>query len=185
MHDDDAAGDTRHNGSAVPLIARADGHPGQLGFVVENMDVGLATWGSMGHTRDGWRIWRYDPSMVADMTYRGRRSDYAMWLAFSGADPQIELIEPIEGPSIYSDWLETHGPGLNHLGFYVDDVDEVTADMKRAGFEMVQSGRAMGADGSGGYAYYDTTDLLGVYLEAIEVPRRRRDPHRIWPEETA
>ena len=47
---------------------------------------------------------------------------------------------------------------------------------------MVQSGRATGADGTGAYAYYDTFDELGFYLEAVVVPNLRREPDRVWPE---
>jgi methylmalonyl-CoA/ethylmalonyl-CoA epimerase len=172
----------RHR-STIPLIAGAQGRPGQIGIVVEDMDRGLEDWGAAGHTGGGWRIWRYGPAMVSDMTYRGRRSDHSMWLAMSGTHPQVELIQPLEGRSIYVDWLQTHGPGLHHLGFYIDDVEATTAQMEEAGLEMVQSGRGMGADGTGGYAYFDTTHVLGYYVEAIQVPVLRREPHRVWPGE--
>jgi methylmalonyl-CoA/ethylmalonyl-CoA epimerase len=105
-----------------------------------------------------------------------------MILAMAGSDPLIELIVPLHGPSIYHDFKERQGTGLHHLGYYVDDLAATTRRMAAAGYAMVQSGRATGQDGTGAYAYYDTYDELGYFLEAVVVPRVRRPPHRVWPE---
>lgn len=168
--------------SDIPLIAAAQGRPGQLAFVVPSIAAGLTSWGAAGHTGGGWKVWTYGPDMVSDMTYRGRRSDHSMTLAMSGSDPQIELVEPVRGPSIYHDWVESSGYGFHHVGLYVDDVEDVIAPMEKAGYAMVQSGRGMGADGTGAYAYFDTTDRLGCFLEAITIPTERRLPQWVWPE---
>jgi hypothetical protein len=34
----------------------------------------------------------------------------------------IELIEPLEGRTSAARWLETHGPSIQHVGFWVDDL---------------------------------------------------------------
>lgn len=167
---------------SVPLIAAAANYPGQLGLLVPTISDGLRVWGASGHTDAGWKIWTYGPNMVSDMTYNGQPSTHSMILAMSGTNPQIELIEALDGPSIYHDWINSHGYGLHHLGLYIDDVAAMIPRMEQANFAMVQSGRAMGADGSGAYAYFDTTELLGFYLEAIEVPTVRREPHQVWPD---
>ncbi len=176
----DAAGSLS---SDIPLVAAARGRPGQVAFIVPTIGEGIRMWGASGHTQAGWKVWTYGPDMVSNMTYRGCRSDHSMILAMSGVDPQIELIQPLDGPSIYHDWIRERGHGFHHFGLYVDDVDAVTPSMEDAGYPMVQSGRGMGADGSGAYAYFDTTDRLGIYLEAIEVPVLRRPPQWILPEQ--
>lgn len=173
---------TLHMPSRIPLIAQCEARPGQLAFVVPDIDEAMAVWGSVGKTGTGWNIWTYSPEMVADMTYRGKRSDHSMILAMSGSDPLIELIVPLEAPSIYHDFQERQGTGLHHLGYYVDDLKATTQSMEQAGYDMVQSGRGMGFDGSGAYAYYDTYEELGFFLEAVVVPDVRRAPHRVWPE---
>lgn len=170
--------------SRIPLIAECGATPGQLAFVVPDIDQAMAVWGAMGHTSGGFRIWTYSPAMVSDMTYRGRSSEHSMILAMSGSDPLIELIVPLQGPSIYHDFQERQGTGLHHLGYYVQDLEGTTQRMAAAGYAMVQSGRGTGQDGTGAYAYYDTYDELGFFLEAVVVPQVRRPPHRIWPEAT-
>jgi len=90
--------------------------------------------------------------------------------------PQIELIEPLDDRNPYAKWLADHGPGLHHLGFYVDDVDTASETMERAGFAPIMGGKGFGADGTGGYCYHDTVAVLGYILEVIEVPVKRRPP---------
>jgi len=98
----------------------------------------------------------------------GEPADFSMRLALTGSDPQLELLQPLEGPSILTDWLERRGEGLHHMGVEVASVDETIAQMAAAGIKCVQHGYGFGADGSGAFAYFDTEAELGCYLEAIE-----------------
>ena len=103
-----------------------------------------------------------------------------MRLALAGAGPQIELIEPLTGPSLYHEWLDEHGEGLHHIGMRVPDLQAGIRDMAERGWDVLQSGRGYGLDGDGGFAYLDTTaEDLGVILELIEVPARRREPEAV------
>ncbi|WP_028923263.1 VOC family protein [Pseudonocardia acaciae] len=167
--------------ATIPLIADAGGRPGQVAMVVADLDEAMASWGAVGHTAPRWRIWTYGPGTVSSLTYRGRPASYSMRLALAGSNPQLELIEPLEPPTIYHDWLLDDRRGVHHLGFHVVDLRATTDRMVDAGYSMIQSGVGIGADGSGGYAYFDTVDTLGYFLEAIEVPDVRRDPERVWP----
>lgn len=166
--------------SRIPLIAAAGGVVGQVAFVVDDMDAALRTWGSdAGH----WRLWEYGPAMIDRQTYAGTPSTYSMILAMNGANPQLELVQPLTGPSIYTTWRDAGGVGVHHLGYYVDDLETVACQMVEAGFPIVQTGDGFGADGTGSFAYFDTRAAIGIYLEGIQVPLRRRDPERVWPEE--
>jgi hypothetical protein len=115
------------------------------------------------------------------MTYMSQRGEYVVDIALAGSRPQIELIQPIQGPSIYHDWLQHHPYGLHHLGVMVDSVVAGVENMERAGYKLVQSGAGYGLDGDGGYAYFDTVEQLGLIVELIEVPVRRRAPDFNWP----
>lgn len=54
----------------------------------------------------------------------------------------VELIEPVRGPSIYTDHLEERGPGVHHLGcFTYDDPHAVVERYVDAGFPVRQRGR--------------------------------------------
>jgi hypothetical protein len=43
-----------------------------------------------------------------------------------------------------------------------------------------QWGRGYGLDGDGGFTYLDSLEQLGVVVELIEIPKRRRSPDRQW-----
>ena len=114
------------------------------------------------------------------MTFRGEQRGYTMTLAQLG-DAMYELIQPIEGPSSYEELLNGRGEGLNHLGYFVDDIDAAIREMEEKGFPLIQSGRGMGVDGDGGYAYFETENALGHIIEAIELPGSLPDPERTYP----
>jgi methylmalonyl-CoA/ethylmalonyl-CoA epimerase len=145
----------------------------QLGFVVRDLESAQARYEGMLGV-ESWKVYTYDGRWVRERSYRGQPEDYAMRLALSNGTPQIELIQPLSGRSIYNEWLEAERSGIHHIGYRVASIDDAVESMTSAGFELLQSGRGYGLDGDGGFAYFDTEEQVGVILEAIEVPRRRR-----------
>ena len=88
-------------------------------------------------------------------------------LAFAQAGGvQIELVQFVEGPSIYRDWLEERGEGLHHLNFLVDDIDETADLLTKQGFPSLQSGRCGLEEQKGGYNYIDIKPLCAI-LEPV------------------
>lgn len=83
---------------------------------------------------------------------RGAPADFVahISLAYAG-DVQLELIQPVSGTSLYSEFLAASGPGLHHVCYYVDDLDDAVATAAAAGTDVVMSG-AM-ADGEIRFAY--------------------------------
>jgi hypothetical protein len=79
----------------------------------------------------------------------------------------LELIQPVEGESIWMEHLNNHGEGINHLGFFVDDIEETEADMEKKGCTVLYRTRFQKG---GGAAYFDTGKIGGVLFEFIEWP---------------
>ena len=106
-----------------------------------------------------------DPSF-RELTYRGEPADFRINLSLGYAgDTQFEVIEPISGPSLYTEFLESSGPGLHHLGFLVEDFDRAARGYEANGYRVVQSG-VFGA--ATRFAYYDTMAQCGAIMELIE-----------------
>lgn len=145
----------------------------QLGILVPDLQEAINSYGSV-LPLDQWLIYTYSRETVEDLSYRGEPSTAKFRLALAGANPQIELIQPIDGPSIYHDWVDAHGYGLQHLGFHVASLAPVVETLAGQGWHPVQTGSGYGLDGDGAFAYYDTVAELGLMLEVIEVPARRR-----------
>lgn len=147
--------------------------PLQVAILVEDLAESIATWSQFADAAD-WLVYSYHAGNTRDLTYRGRPGEFEVRLAFAGSSPQIELVQPVSGPSIYTDWIQARGYGMHHLGYYVDSIHEAIREMRADGLEPVQSAFGYGVDGDGGFAYYELPGLSDVVVELIEVPSRRR-----------
>ncbi|WP_019640294.1 VOC family protein [Paenibacillus fonticola] len=77
---------------------------------------------------------------------------------------EIELIEPDHNPSTWREFLDTHGEGVHHLAFYIEDSKGKIAKLQELGMNLVQTGEYTG----GRYSYIDSSDDLKVMLELLE-----------------
>jgi methylmalonyl-CoA/ethylmalonyl-CoA epimerase len=150
---------------------------GQIAFVVRDLERALEQWSRL--SIGPWNIWTFGPERLSQMTYRGRQQPYSMKIALCSIGPlTYELIEAVQGPNIYEEFLQQYGEGAHHLGYYVDDMSAATASMEGMGYHVIQSGSGFGVDGDGAFAYFDTQRDLGCIFEAIMVPKRMPQPER-------
>lgn len=153
----------------------------QIGILVPDLDTAVTRFSRMFNIQlNEWLGYRYGPATVQEFVYRGSPASYSFRLALGGASPQMELIEVPEGNSFYREWVHDVGYGLHHLGVFVPSLQKAVTAMSSVGVDVLQSGRGYGLDGDGGFAYFDTTSNLGLILEGIEVPSRRRPPDFGW-----
>jgi hypothetical protein len=139
--------------------------PDQIGIVVNNVNDMVASLQSLlgiqGFEIVDWPLKDSDP----ESTYYGKPAFWKMRTAFTTLGMlQIELIEPLEGKNIYKDFLEKHGPGIHHFRFTVTNFEDKLESLKKAGIQMIASGRGMRT--SSRWAYFDTSEILqGVFIE--------------------
>ena len=96
-----------------------------------------------------------------DLTYRGKRGKFKLRLGLAKAGPiQIELTSAVHGKTI----LKGKRYGLHHLGVRTDNMDKDIKEMKKRGFNVIQSGRRPGTK----WAYLDTEKRTGVIFELLE-----------------
>ncbi|HJS96125.1 MAG TPA: VOC family protein [Solirubrobacteraceae bacterium] len=92
-----------------------------------------------------WNVYRHEPPRLHDTVVRGEQTDYTMLGAETHVgDMGFELLQPLEGPSIYKDWLEQHGEGLHHIAVMLHDFDESTHLKERfaeVGAQVLMGGR--------------------------------------------
>jgi hypothetical protein len=158
----------------APTCLAAD----QIGILVEDIESAMHRYGRIFACGE-WHVYTYGPGLLRDATFRGAPAEFEMRLALAGAGPQIELIQPLRGPSLYHEWMAEHGAGLHHIGSRVPDLTAGIREMERRGLAVLQSGRGYGRDGDGGFAYLDSVGELGITLELIEPPARRREPEQV------
>lgn len=86
-------------------------------------------------------------------------------VAFATLGPiELELIEVVEGNTIHSEFLNTKGEGLHHLGFRVPDLEQVVTALQQRGIGVLQSAFREGAR----YAYMDPAEFGGITVEFVE-----------------
>jgi methylmalonyl-CoA/ethylmalonyl-CoA epimerase len=131
-----------------------------------------------------WHFYTYGRPLVRHMTRRGQPTEYKMRVALSQLGPtRIELIEMLEGDTVYAEFVKEHGYGVHHFGVLVEDMEQALAEAEAAGLTMTMDGAGFGRDGDGHYAYLDTEDKIGVTIELIERPKGRATPEKVYPPE--
>ena len=79
---------------------------------------------------------------------------------------RFELIQPIEGESIWKEFLENKGEGAHHIAFVVDDIDNEEAELVKKGFKVIYRSRYS----NGGTTYFETDKIGGVVFELFQRP---------------
>jgi catechol 2,3-dioxygenase-like lactoylglutathione lyase family enzyme len=141
--------------------------PVQIGMVVEDVEKAAKTYAGF-FSRDKLSIKMTGPREETNILYRGKPTSARAKIAFvSFGDIAIELIEPVDGPSTWRDFLEANGPGVHHVAFEVKDMDKQIQLLEQQGAELIQRGQW--TDGRGGrYAYFDSVPQLSFVLELLE-----------------
>jgi len=80
---------------------------------------------------------------------------------------EIELIQPVEGENIYTEFLATKGEGLHHLQFQVEDMDAMLAEFAKDGIEPIFHHNIQGF----AFAYLNTDKVGGVIIELVCAPK--------------
>ncbi len=119
--------------------------------------LGVRSWNRMPDIRFG----------PDSCTYRGAPADFTahISLSYSGAT-QLELVEPVRGESIYSEFLRERGPGLHHICVEPEDFDAALRAATAAGTPVVQQGD-MG--GQMRFAYLDGSAAGVPYVELAQI----------------
>lgn len=153
----------------------------QVAMVVRDLDAAVrAYWKRFGV--GPWTSYTLEPPKLKNMTYHGEPAEFSLRhaLAWSG-DVQLELVQPLEGPSIFTDHLDAHGEGQHHLGIYVDDHPAAMRSLEDNGFRFLQGASGFGANGDGAFAYFESDEPFSTIIEVIEAPAVRVEPAFVYP----
>jgi catechol 2,3-dioxygenase-like lactoylglutathione lyase family enzyme len=104
-------------------------------------------------------------------TFRGQPADFVADISLSYAgEMQLEVIAPVTGESIYTEFLDRAGAGLHHICVEAASAEAFEAalrDAQRAGAPVVQQGVMPG----GMRFAYVSAEQAGVpYIEIAHIP---------------
>lgn len=146
----------------------------QVGVIVKDKDHTLEKYKNI-LGMDKFRIAKYPPDDEpnCERIYMGKDGNFSAYFCFFNYDNiELEVIQPIEGENIWSDFLSVSGDiKIHHLKYLVKDHKAVEEHFKKFGIKKIQSGASVGINKGKVWAFYDTMDLLGFYTEVMnELP---------------
>jgi hypothetical protein len=153
----------------------------QVGIVVRDLDTALENYTNKLGVGP-WRIYTYAPPRLINTRVRGVPVAYSMRLAIAMTkDMMWELIQPLDGPSIYWEFLRDHGEGIHHVMIDYGDrtLAAVTAEFAARGWQPLMEGSYLGSQ----FAYFDTESSLTTVMEVrySEPGWVRPEPERWYP----
>ncbi|HSB80668.1 MAG TPA: VOC family protein [Candidatus Methylomirabilis sp.] len=142
----------------------------QVGVIVRNMEEAVRYFEDLGI---GPFESSKEPAPIVDRMVRGKPAPEVKNRISTAqlGSVELELVQPVAGESVQREFLEQRGEGINHLGFFVDDLEAETAKLEAKGFHVLSSGKTTAG---GAFAYLDTDRIGGIVLELMQRPRRAR-----------
>ena len=123
-----------------------------VGIHVKNIEEVMEVWEKMFGIGP-WTI--VDSKLTAPS---GESVIVKLAFAYSENGVEYELIQPPEG---YTQWMDYHGEGLQHWGFFVDDVNGEAAKLVERGAQIV-------AQVPGEWIYLTCPGAGGVIFELMQ-----------------
>jgi hypothetical protein len=144
-----------------PLVGPFGGHVDQVGIIVADLEASMDAYArTIGAT---FQVFEVDHTNSA---FSGSSPRYRtrFGIALAGLIT-IELIQPAAGVTLHSEFLEKHGPGIHHLGVYVENLEEASRGLGHLGYRTLLKGHI---NELGRFAYFDAGDLHCV-VEVLEL----------------
>lgn len=142
-----------------------------VGVVVKNIEDALERMRRIEDFTE-YNITDFPPKEMkpedVQLYYHGEKKWFTARFCFIRmGNSEIELIEPVDGESVWKDFLREKGEGIHHLKYEVDSLNEAMAFFKSKGIDCPQYGSAVGKNLGKTWAYFDTTKELGYVVEVL------------------
>ena len=148
--------------------------PAQIALVVKDRERTRKFYSSTF----GLRPWRLAELEYPEIVVRGRKSAYRVGLAMvQCGEADLCLVQPLQGHSLYSEFLDEGKEGLHHLAFDLtkEGKEKALADLREVGIEVIQG--AVSSLGTGAsWAYLSTDKIGGAFFEIRYRPSKTPPP---------
>jgi hypothetical protein len=141
----------------------------QVGVVIRDLDASVKVLSEIFGIGP-FRTIDWPPTGRTDLErfYHGTPADFTARMAWTELGPiELELIQPLEGESIWSDFLEEHGEGIHHIRFNVSNLEGVIGYLTRQGIDVTQQGSGLRPGTT--WAYLGTESKVGFIIEVMNV----------------
>jgi hypothetical protein len=143
---------------------------------VENLKIG--PWTVLTFTNQSLKYLKVDDKTVTEPF------KFLIGISWIG-DMQLELIEPVYGPTIYEAFIQKHGEGLHHIKERIADdaIEGVVQEYRNKGIGVTQTGQFE----TDFHYYLDTEPKLDFIYELGNCPKLELTPDKFctYPLENA
>ncbi len=139
--------------------------PNQLGYVYKDIEKPAQ---SMEKFLGASKFIIFDPIEIS-ITHHGVKKKITMKSGFGRIfDTEIELLQPVEGDSIYTEFLDEGREGLHHISYNVENMSAYINEFKKQGIKVMQWGIIIKLV----YVYLDTENIFNTIIEFTEELKR-------------
>ena len=144
-------------------MSRIFGPVRQIGYVVLSLDEAIDHWTRQAGVGP---FFRFDHMALSAFRVGGVETAIDLSVACAQSGPiQIELVEQHNlDASPYKDFLDRHGPGMQHLGVWSQTYDADIARLVAAGRRIAFEGESAAAR----FTYFDAPYAPGCFMEVAE-----------------
>ncbi|MBV8102250.1 MAG: VOC family protein [Verrucomicrobia bacterium] len=136
---------------------------------VENLKIG--PWTVLTFTDQSLKYLKVDDKTVTEPF------KFLIGISWIG-DMQLELIQPVHGPTIYEAFIQKHGEGLHHIKERIEDgaMEGVVQEYRDKGIGVTQTGQFE----TDFHYYLDTEPKLDFIYELGNCPKLELTPDKYW-----
>jgi len=157
----------------------------QIAWVTRDLEKSMKAW--VENLKIGpWTVLTFTDQSLKYLKVNGKPVTepfkFLIGISWIG-DMQLELIEPVYGPTIYEAFIQKHGEGLHHIKERIADnaMDSVVQDYRDKGIGVTQTGQFE----TDFHYYLDTEPKLDFIYELGNCPKLELTPDKfsIYPPE--
>jgi len=126
-------------------------HIDQIALLAPDLQPAMAAYhANLGVT---FRVFEVDET---NSSFSGSSATFRTRIAVTLNGPSIEIIQPVAGTTLHSEHLRVRGPGLHHLGVYVDELSQAVESLSSRGYKKILEGKI---DRVSEFAYFDAGEM--------------------------
>lgn len=166
-------------------------------FISEIFKIGIVTYDLDQTLRNyvermgigPWKIYNLESPRLSQTKLRGKNINLSMRMAVTYVgNTLLEIVQPLEGSSIYNELLSKHGEGVHYLGVSSENLNfyELIEHFGKLGCSIAMEGKLENAYD---FAYLDTKSLAKTMMEVVSVPTKEISvaleslkPDKIYPD---
>ncbi len=140
----------------------------QIGIVVKDLDSSIEVLSGVFGIGPFSRIDDWPPDRPDyQLYYYDEPGEFTARMAFVDlGQVELELIQPLEGKSIWADFLEKHGQGIHHIRFNAPDHEPVIEYLAQHGIGVSQMGSGLRPGTF--WVNFDTEEAVGFTIEIMK-----------------